>query len=256
MSFYYGIDSNYAGTLFSSLNTSNNSFGGMSSLLQDYASIKNGSYGKLLTKYYSLNSQDAEKSSSLSSKKTSTSTSSDAAKTLKEIESSTDKLKDSADALIKSGTGSVFQKVSRTDSGGITTRDYDTEKIYGAVKNFVNAYNSVLDSTSDSKTSSITSNTRAMQNTTKANESLLSSVGIGIDSDGKLSINEEKFKASNMSSVKSLFNGTGSYAYQMSAKASMINYNAQTEQNKANTYTNSGKYSYNYSSGNLYDSMF
>lgn len=255
MAFYYGIDSNYAGTLFSSLNTSGNSYSGLSGLLQDYASIKNGSYGKLLKKYYSLNDQTSEDKSSSSVKK-STSTSGDTAKKLKEVENTTDKLKDSADALIQSGTGSVFQKVSKTDAEGNVTRNYDVDKIYSAVKEFVENYNDVLDSTGDSRVSSIKSNTKAMINTTKANESLLSSVGISVDADGKLSIKEEKFKASDMSSVKTLFNGTGSYAYQTSAKASIINFNAQTEQNRANTYTNSGSYSYNYSSGSLYDSIF
>ena len=93
-------------------------------------------------------------------------------------------------------------------------------------------------------------------NITKANAALLSSTGITADKDGRLSMDETKFKSSDMSAAKSLFNGTGSYAYQVSAKASMINYNAETEQKKANTYTHNGAYSYNYSAGSLYDDMF
>ena len=75
---------------------------------------------------------------------------------------------------------------------------------------------------------------------TKGNESLLNSVGISIDSKtNKLSIDETAFKKADMSVAKSLFNGAGSYGYQVSAKASMINYYAQNEALKANTYSNS-----------------
>lgn len=255
MAFYYGINSNYASSLFSSLNKSNDSYSGLTGFLQDYASIKNGSYGRLLNKYYSVSSDNSE-NGKVSSTDKSTATSDDKVKTLKEIEKDTDALKESADVLIKSGSDSVFRKVSKTDEKGNVTREYDTDKIYGAVKDFVDDYNAVLDSTEESKASSIASNRRAMMNTTKANESLLSSVGITADEDGNLTIDEKKFKDSDMSTVKSLFNGTGSYAYQTSAKASMINYNAQTEQNKANTYTSTGAYSYNYSSGAFYDNLF
>lgn len=255
MAIYYGINSSYASTLFSSLNTSNNSFCNLSGLVQDYAGIKNGSYGKLLRKYYSSDSMTEDTSSAKKDKYTTT-TSKDSTKTLKAVEQNTEELKSSADKLIKAGTGSVFQKTTVTDENGKETRTYDKDKIYSAVKDFVSNYNKVLDTTDDVRTSSIKSNRNAMMNITKANADLLSSVGITADKDGRLSMDETKFKSSDMSAAKSLFNGTGSYAYQVSAKASMINYNAETEQKKANTYTNNGAYSYNYSAGSLYDDMF
>jgi hypothetical protein len=247
---------------------------GLTSLLSDYSSIKSGSYGKLLRQYYANQSSSSTSSTSSTSTTStsstssstassytstltsSTSTSKDSTKTLSSIEKSTDNLKDSADALLKVGTKSVFQKATVTDAEGNTTKGYDTDKIYDAVKSFVDDYNSVLTDTTDSKTSSITSNVTSLKNTTKANESLLKNVGITIDDKGKLSIDEDTFKKADMSTAKSLFNGTGSYAYQVSAKASMINYNAETEASKSNTYTNSGSYSYNYSSGDLFSSLF
>lgn len=252
MAIYFGIDSNYANTLFSSLNTSNSSSSGLSSLLGDYSSIKNGSYGKLLDKYYSLNS-DSSKSDSTSA---STSTSNDSTKVLTSIKTSTDELKDSADALIKSGTDSVFNKITKTDEGGNTTREYDKDKIYASVKSFVEDYNDVIKTTADSNTSSIASNSKAMINTTIANRSLLSKIGISMEKDGTLSIDEDQFKSADMTTAKSLFNGAGSYGYQISAKASMLNYNAQTESSKANTYTNNGGYSNNFSTGDIYNSLF
>ena len=114
MAIYYGINSSYASTLFSSLNTSNNSFSNLSGLVQDYAGIKNGSYGKLLRKYYSSESTTEDTSSAKKDKYTTT-TSKDSTKTLKAVEQNTEELKSSADKLIKAGTGSVFQKTNVTD---------------------------------------------------------------------------------------------------------------------------------------------
>lgn len=253
MAIYYGIDSNYASTLFSSLNTSQNSYSSLTGMLSQYASIRNGSYGSLLQKYYSLDS--VSDTDSIKSDKT-TSISADTTKDLKKISESVGDLKESANALIKSGSGSVFEKTSKTDENGHTTKEYDKDKIYGAVSDFIKDYNAVIDSTKDTNASSIASNRNAMLRTTDTNESLLSSIGITAEKDGKLSIDETKFKSSDMATVKSLFHGTGSYAYQTSVRASMIEYNTQTELSRANTYTGSGTYSYNYSSGALYDSMF
>ena len=59
-----------------------------------------------------------------------------------------------------------------------------------------------------------------------------------------------------MNTVKSLFNSTGSYGYSVSAQASMIDYAAERESSKANTYTVSGTYSNAYSTGSILDSMF
>ena len=249
MAIYFGIDSNYASQLFSSLNTSEKS--GMSNLLADYAGIKNGSYGKLLDKYYSLNSESTNKKTS-----TSLSTSKDNSKVLTAVESSAEQLKSTADSLMKSGTDSVFAKVQKKDENGSLVRAYDTDKIYKGVEKFVEDYNSVISNTEKSNTSSIASQSAAMIKTTIANRNMLSSIGISMDTDGKLSISEETFKSADMSKVKSMFQGAGSYAYQISAKASMIDYYAERESSKANTYTNTGKYSYNYSAGDLYNSLF
>ena len=257
MGIYYGINSNYASILFSSLNTSNtsNGIGGMTSLLQDYASIQNGSYGKLLEKYYALNDDSSDEGTS-SVTDPILSTSKDSVKELKAMEDGAEGLKESADALIKSGTGSVFEKISKEDEQGNVIRGYDTDKIYTAVQEFVSDYNEVLEATEDANTSSIRLNRKSMMTVTQANESVLASLGISVATDGTLSVDEKKFKEADMSIAKSLFHGTGSYAYQISAKASMIDYYAQTEQSKSNTYTRTGNYSYNYSQGSLYDKFF
>ena len=59
-----------------------------------------------------------------------------------------------------------------------------------------------------------------------------------------------------MDKVKKLFNGTGSYAYGVATRSSLIDSYAQSEAEKANTYGKNGKYSYNYNSGNIFYDSF
>ncbi len=61
-----------------------------------------------------------------------------------------------------------------------------------------------------------------MVNYTKANKSVLASMGISIGADNKLSIDEKTFKGSSMAAVKSAFTGAGSYGKSVQASASMI----------------------------------
>ena len=233
--------------LFSSLssNSSSNSTNSLSNsftFLSDYASIKNGSYGKLLRAYYTQKSDDSTETSSANkySSKLGASTSEDTSETIAKVQSTTDSLKESADALLETGSKSVF-------------KSEDEDAVYNAVSAFVKDYNSVLDATEDVNSISILQQTLSMVNTTKANESLLSKVGITINEDNSLSLDKDTFKNANESTVKTLFNNTGSYAYSVSASASFINYKADTEATKANTYNFSGNYSANYTSGSIFD---
>lgn len=233
--------------LFSSLSSnstsnSTNSLSSSFSFLSDYAAIKSGSYGKLLKAYYSQQSDDDTTTSSANkySSKLGASTSEDTAKTLAKVQSTTDSLKESADALLETGSKSVF-------------KSEDEDAVYNAVAAFVKDYNSVLTASEDVNSTSILQQTLSMVNTTKANESLLNKVGITINEDNSLSLDKDTFKSANESTVKTLFNNTGSYAYSVSASASFINYKADTEAAKANTYNISGNYSANYTSGSIFD---
>lgn len=247
--------------LFSGLNStksSGSSNGMASSFLSDYACIKNGSYLKLMKAYY--NKTDADSKSSSISGKTDTSTSTDTTKTLAQIEADADALKESADALLTTGSKSLFQEkdITTTNEDGTSTtaRGYDTDAIYKGVKAFVNDYNALLKSAGDANSKTILQQTVNMVNYTAANSRLLSKAGITIQSDNTLSLDETAFKVADMSTVKSLFNGHASYAYKTSASASMIDYTAGREAEKANTYNSYGSYSSNYSSGNIFASYF
>lgn len=251
-----GYDSSSISVLFSSLNKSSSSssslFSSSSDLLginySDYATIRNGSYYKLMKAYYTLDGSDSEVSSIVSN----TSTSKDSTKKLASIESNAESLKEAADALLEKGSKNLFEKKSVTEDGKTSTQ-YDTDAIYDAVKKFADNYNDLIDATEESNTSNITNAAKRLVNLTKANEKLLEEVGITVDEDNKLVVDEEKFKKADMDTVKSLFNTTGGYGYQVDAQASMINYYAESEASKSNTYGSNGSYTYNYSTGELYN---
>lgn len=236
-----GYDSSSLSVLFSSLNSSSSSSSSSDILginYSDYATIRSGSYYKLMKAYYSTDA--SEEVSSIASAKTTTSTSKDDTKTIARIESASEDMKTSADALLETGTKSLYKTEEVSD------------ELYKAVSKFVDDYNSLIDEASESNTSNISGAAERLVNMTGYNEKMLEKVGITIDEDNHLKIDEQTFKAADMTTIKGLFNERGGYGYQVSAQASMINYYAENEASKSNTYTNSGTYTYNYSSGTLY----
>lgn len=249
-------DSSSVSTLFSSLGSSKSTGSGLFGInLSEYASIRSGSYGKLMRSYFSMDSTKGTSKSDDSTKNTiedlatTTSTSKDSTKTLAAIESDAKELTDSAKALYTRSNNKVFT----TDSGG----SYDTDKIYKAVKRFADDYNSMLDTAGKSSTNRISRSVSSMKNETSYNEKPLKEIGITVDEKtGKLSVDETTFKSADTEKIKNLFNGTGSYAYSVATKAAMTESYAKSEAAKSNTYTKNGTYNYNYNSGNIFTDMF
>ncbi len=228
--------------LFAGLNTSSgNSNAVNNSFLSDYAMIKNGSYGKLMKAYYAETDTNSTVKNIVN--KANASTSRDDAETITSVKSSTDALKESADKLLETGAKSVFA-------------DKDMEKIYTAVDEFVKDYNSVLDAMDNVNSTSILTRAKNMVQGTAVNSKLLSKVGITVQSDNSLAVDKEAFLKADMDTVKSLFNGTGSFAYRVSASSSLMNYAAEKEADKAATYTNAGTYGNPYNAGSVFNSLF
>lgn len=249
-------DSSSVSTLFPSLGSSKSTGSGLFGInLSEYASIRSGSYGKLMRSYFSMDSTKGTSKSDDSTKNTiedlatTTSTSKDSTKTLAAIESDAKELTDSAKALYTRSNNKVFTK----DSGG----SYDTDKIYKAVKRFADDYNSMLDTAGKSSTNRISRSVSSMKNETSYNEKPLKEIGITVDEKtGRLSVDETTFKSADTEKIKNLFNGTGSYAYSVATKAAMTESYAKSEAAKSNTYTKNGTYNYNYNSGNIFTDMF
>lgn len=234
----------------------------MSNFLSDYASIKSGSYGKLMKAYYSGNSNSSSSVKSLVKNRTiskETVTKEDA-KNLNKVQTTTDALKESTDALLKGGSKSVFAQkdITTKDENGVesTKKGYDVDAIYKAVNKFVNDYNSVINAVDNAGITSLTSRAQSMVNQTSYNENMLNKVGITMKDDGTLSIDKDTFMKADMNTVKGLFNGNGSYGYQISAQASLVNYAADRAASKTKTYTINGTYGSYMNSGNIFNSYF
>jgi len=218
---------NYS-NLFSSIFSTSSNGGGMNNFLADYASIKNGSYGKLMKAYYARNKEDVSSTARRTAtyKPNPAKKSVDSAETLNKIKKNADDLKASADTLLKTGSDSVFES-------------NDKDALFNAVSSFVNNYNAALDSAGMSDTSTIQHRASMMVNATQANKNLLEKIGINLNGN-RLSIDEETFRSADVNTVKSLFNDNYSYGNRISSYASYISNKATAEGASATTSTASG----------------
>lgn len=235
MSSLSGVSSNDYSYLFSSAanrKTTNNSADktGIIGMLGDYSSIRNGSYGKLLKAYYAK--QSSEKSGS--------SISDDAKKAYSAVKNNAADLMDAASAL---GSESLYKKgeyeVTGAD-GKKTTSEYDYDKIYDKLSKFVDSYNSLLSSAASENATATNNIALRMVGTTATNVYQLEDIGVTADSDGKLSIDRDKFNQARITTIKSLFQGSGSYGDVTSSRASMMNSIASNKLG-TETYSSSGK---------------
>ncbi len=234
-------------TLFSGLNsTSSSSYSSSSNYginLGQLASIQNGSYYTALKAYYAQEESE-----------TTSSDNSDSVSSLSRMQTSASEVNDSVATLMKNGDSSVFAKKTTTGEDGTTTTSYDVDKIYKAVSTFVDSYNSLIENTVSTNSTQISTQASSLINMTATNASLLSQIGISVDSsDYTLSIDEETFKSADMTTVKSLLHDTGSYGYQVSVKASMISNYAQNLITQKSNYGSSGSYSYYSVSGSSFN---
>ncbi len=243
-------------------NNNNSSSGnGIYSLLSEYNNIKSGTYYKVVKAYYAKQTAATKGTKDTeSSKKAAKAVQSENAKKLNKTQSDAKSLTESAEALMSRGSDSVFKEVDITtkndDGTETTTKGYDTDAIYKAVKKFADNYNNLVDSGSKSVSGKVQNQVSNMVSGTQAYEKMLNKIGISIGSDDKLSIDEKAFKAADMTTVKTMFNGNSSFAGSVSSRASMINYTAQSEANKSSLYTNRGSYNNVYSSGSFMNSFF
>ena len=200
---------------------------------------------KSLAKNSSINKKTNSKSQKLTTEES---------KAYAKVQTSTDALKDSADALLSK---SLFQQkditVKNEDGTESVVKGYDTDAIYKAVNSFVTNYNSVVNAVDKTDSSSVTTRAERMINDSASNLKALLAVGISINADSTLSLDKDAFMKADMSKVKSLFNGSGSYGYRVSAQASLINYAADREVSKGSFYSTTGSYNTSFTSGNLFN---
>lgn len=222
----YNYNQDYS-SLFPS--TSSGSSSGYGFSLTDYMHIQNGSYGKLMKSYYAK--KDAEK----------TAGSEDDVKKTKLLDSSAKSLKEAANALMDKKLWEKKTITKKDEETGEETKveDYDWDAITKAVKDFTDAYNKVLEDAGDSNNKGILRNAAWMVQMAEKNSKLLSKVGIKIGEGNKLSVDEEKLKAADMSTLKSVFTGSLSFADKVAQRSAGISRAAAG----VTTYTSNGTHS-------------
>ena len=202
-----GLADTYS-TLLGSMSGSDDA-DGVSSLLGDYAAIKNGSYGKMMKSYYAkLEKQEAEESGETSKSKAG-------------------KIKDSASA---SAAASLYKSASALGSLNYDDRSEENiGKISDAVSAFIKDYNSLMKSADKSENATVKKQAESLYNSYYSNYKLFSKIGITMNSDKTLSLDEDTLKSKladtehgNGATVKTLFGGIGSFADKAVNKASSI----------------------------------
>ncbi len=217
------------GTLFGSLNRKSNAvssdmrsltnaalgLSSGSSLLSDYASIKNGSYTKLLKAYYNK----VESKNVKSAEQTDT----------KQAETDT-RLTTAATTLAKASnvaSNADFSNEDRTEAAK-------------SVSSFVDAYNSFINHAEDSTSSDVLQRTVWLTNITGSNEKLLNRAGITINDDNTLTLDRKLFDKANSTTLRTLFSTKGSWNTRVLEKAGQVL--AASSSTMASIYGTTGKY--------------
>lgn len=136
----------------------------------------------------------------------------------------------------------LYQKVKDKDGA----EKYDVEKIFAMAKSFVNNYNGMFDTAESSSNSGVVANLTSIREKTAKNADVLKQFGISVDAKGKMAIDEDTFKKSDMSKVQEFFKDYGS---SVATNASLVDYYMNTRANAASGYTAAGAYNVQGSSG-------
>lgn len=131
----------------------------------------------------------------------------------------------------------LYEKVK--DQDGNETDEYDVANIFATAKSFVGNYNKMFDAAKSSSNSGVLANLSYIREKTANNADALKQFGISVDENGKMKIDEDTFKKSDMSKVQKFFKDYGS---SIATNASLVDYYMTTQANAADGYTSTGAY--------------
>lgn len=197
--------------LFQSLSSGSGGMGNLN-FLSDYASIKNGSYAKLMKTYYGT----AQSSSAAASKKSSSGNILD--KILDEKKNpKVSKEAQEANANLTTGLSSLKSSVAVLQKDGTYTDTANgksaADKVVSAMKAFVSDYNNVVSAAKNSTLANKTAYVANMMNSTATNADKLAEIGVSINGNGTLELNEAKLKEAGVSKVQDLFSSDNIMSY-------------------------------------------
>ena len=146
--------------------------------------------------------------------------------------SSASSLKEDSKAL---ASDSLYEKIKDKDGNA----KYDIDKIFATAKSFVSNYNRMFDTAESSSNSGVLANLAYIREKTADSADVLKQFGINVDAKGRMTIDENTFKNSDMSKVQGFFQNYGS---SIATNASLVDYYMTTQANAANGYTSDGAY--------------
>ncbi len=220
-------------------NTSANGSSSTNNFLGDYYAVQNGSYYKLAKNYYAKAAKEETEGNSVDEKS---------------VELVKSGAQETINSLNKLMDDSLFKKVSTTDKDGNKTTDYDKEKILEKLNAFIEDYNSMIkDAGEMDGDNSLRAGVRLVDQM-KVYKSALSQIGVSIESNNTLKVDEEAFKEANMTDVKSLFTGNVSMAKNIQTKLLQMYTAANTDLNSVDGLYSSQAVK-SVTLGNMFDSL-
>lgn len=226
-----GITINHDGTLTLSEKAAKDA---KPSAVKDLFSSENRqSYGSTVSMYINGAGYYAS-SSNTNTKKTDS--------TAKDTENAKDTSASSADLQsdIVALTGDkLFEKIKEKDDEGNETERYDLDAIFSRVSSFAKNYNDLLASARLSTNEGVSANLGNLLNKTKDNTKSLNEIGISVDKNGNLSVNEKAFRAADMAKAQKTLKN---YASAIETSASRVKYYATTGADSSSGYTANGTY--------------
>lgn len=137
------------------------------------------------------------------------------------VKKSASSLKASATVLSATGEDSVFAKAE--ESG-------DYSDLISLIERFTGDYNSLLESLSDLDTDKSANYSKELKSIVSGQSEALKKVGITVDSNGKLVVDEDTLKNADKKELKDLFQGEKSIAGKVADKSIYIGANAAADQ--------------------------
>ena len=150
--------------------------------------------------------------------------------------------KTAKDAASAASASALYKSVEKL--GAMIISDDNKDNVFDVFSTLVKDYNELLKDTADSKNSNVIKQADSLKSLISSNKSAFSRLGITVNSDKSLSIDEEKFMEADMSTAKSLFSGAYSFGEKMTDRINQIyRYATQGDSLNGQTYTSRGSYS-------------
>ncbi|MDE6320053.1 MAG: flagellar filament capping protein FliD, partial [Lachnospiraceae bacterium] len=143
------------------------------------------------------------------------------------------------DASSAAAANTLYKSIENL--GAMNISNDNKEAVYKAFNTFVKDYNDLIKNTAKSTNSNVVNQANYLMGIVSSNRSAFSKLGVTINSDNTLTLDEKKFKEADMSGVKNLYSGAYSVAEKMTDKVNSIyRYATQGETLNKKTYDNAG----------------